>query len=794
MMSLKEYGDPNAACLPDYLPWALLAAPGVVEHKDGALQRTFRFRGPDLDSSSARDLIAIAAQFNNAMRRLGDGWSIFVEAQRQASSEYPKSDWPNRASQLIDEERQKAFTKPDRFFKNDYFLTLVFKEPQELSASGALWFVKKSPSQSKSSLETFSKVVAEIRALLKNVFPVFAELDNDETLSYLHSTISTKHHKISTPEVPMYLDHILSDQGIEHGLELKLGDNFVRTITIRAFPGESFPGILDNLNDLSFPFRWSTRFMFMGQEKGKAYIDKIRTAWYAGRKRIGTILKEVASQSESGLNESSALRKSEDADDAIQLLDENLVTFGFFTATVSVFAADRATADERINQVMGVINRLGFACHLETINAFEAWLSSIPGHVYANVRKPLMHTLNLAHMLPLSAIWAGEETNTHLKGPAHLVAQCRGDTPFSFSSNVGDVGHTLIFGPTGSGKSTLLSFMAAQWLRYEGAQVFIFDKGFSSRVLTECMQGSFFNIGSKEHGLCFQPLRHIHEESERIWAAEWLAELLHAQDCVISSETRLELWQALSMLAAQEPVSRTLSVFKSLVQDARIRESLEPFSIAGPYGFLFDACEEKTSDNLWQVFETSELFEQKSAIKPALSYLFHRLSKRFDGKPTLLILDEAWLFLDDSMFAQRIKQWLKELRKLNVYVIFATQSLADAMQSPIAVALNECCPTKIFLPNASAQDQASAAFYSSLGLNERQIDIVARAIPKREYYLSSPLGKRLFDLALGPISMALCASSSVHDQKLATDIKKHPGAQSFLERFLELKMEESCRK
>lgn len=788
MMSLKEYGDPNAACLPDYLPWALLVAPGVVEHKDGALQQTFRFRGPDLDSASARDLIAVAAQFNNAMRRLGDGWSLFVEAQRHSSNEYPLSNWPNSASELIDEERRKTFSKSDRFFKNDYFLTLVFKEAQELSASGALWFVKKTSTQAKNSLEIFSKVITEIKALLSNVFQVFAELDNDETLSYLHSTISTHRHKISTPEVPMYLDHILSDQGIEHGLELKLGDNFVRTITIKAFPGESFPGILDNLNDLNFPFRWSTRFMFMGQEKGKAHIDKIRTAWYAGRKRIGTILKEVASQSESGLNESSALRKSEDADDAMQLLDENLVTFGFFTATVSVFAADRATADERINQVMGIINRLGFTCHLETINAFEAWLSSIPGHLYANVRKPLIHTLNLAHMIPLSAIWAGEETNTHLKGPAHLVAQSRGATPFSFSSNVGDVGHTLIFGPTGSGKSTLLSFMAAQWLRYEKAQVFIFDKGFSARVLTECMEGSFFNIGSKENGLCFQPLRHIHEESERIWASEWLAELIHTQGCVLSSEIKLELWQALSMLAAQEPASRTLSVFKSLVQDARIREALEPFSIAGPYGFLFDAYEENASDNLWQVFETSELFEQKSAIKPALSYLFHRLSKSFDGKATLLILDEAWLFLDDSMFAQRIKQWLKELRKLNVYVIFATQSLADAMQSSIAVALNECCPTKIFLPNASAQDQASAEFYSSLGLNERQIDIIARALPKREYYLSSPLGNRLFDLALGPISLALCASSSVNDQKAATEIKKHHDAQSFLERFLELKM------
>ena len=788
MMSLKEYSDINQACLADYIPWALIVAPGVVEHKDGSLQKTFRFRGPDMDSATARDLMAAASQFNNAMRRLGDGWIIFVEAQRNMSCEYPACTWPNRAAQFIDDERRDEFSRPDNFYSNDYFLTLVFKEPENLSVKGAHWFIGKSKEAkiNSDSLEVFLKISQEILGLLKSSFPVLSELNDDETLTYLHSTVSTKRHPISTPDVPMYLDHILTDQSIEHGLELKLGSDYVRTISIKSFPCESFPGILDRLNDLDFPFRWSTRFIVMGHESGKAHIDKVRTAWYAGRKRITTILKEVASQTESDLGESSSLRRSEDADEAMQILDEGLVSFGFFTATVSIWAPDRKTADERINRVMSSINRLGFACHLETINSFEAWLSSIPGHLHANVRKPVVHTLNLAHMVPLSAIWAGEDGNSHLKGPPHFIAKCRGNTSFRFSSNVGDVGHTLIFGPTGSGKSTLLSFMAAQWLRYKEAQVFIFDKGSSSRVLTECVSGSFFNVGAKNGAICFQPLRNVDIEAERIWASEWLGELISGQGYAVSGETQVELWQALQNLAEQEASSRTLSVFKSLVQDDKIREALQPFTIAGPYGYLFDACEESSSENSWQVFETAELFEQKIAIKLALSYLFHRLAKKFDGKPTLLILDEAWLFLEDSMFARKIKQWLKELRKSNVYVIFATQSLADAMQSSIAMALKESCPTKIFLPNASAEDQDSAEFYRGMGLNQRQIEIIAHAVAKCEYYLSSSLGNRLFDLDLGRIALALCASSSASDQKLVADIKAHHKGE-FLERFLELK-------
>lgn len=786
MMSLKEYSDPNAATLADYLPWALIVAPGVVEHKDGSLQKTFRFQGHDLDSATPQELMTAAAQFNNAMRRLGDGFSLFVEAQRNPCADYPKSIWPNEAAQLIDDERCKEFGGTERYFRNEYWLTIVFKQSERLATYGAKWFIGKANNgkQQSDSLEIFSKAVQELSGLLSRLFHVFSELDDDETLTYLHSTVSTKRHRIRAPEVPMYLDHILTDQSVEHGLELKLGDDFIRTASIKAFPSESFPGILDSLSDLDFSFRWSTRFMCMGHETGKAHIEKLRTAWYAGRKRITTILKEIASQTESDLGENSSLRRSEDADCALQILDEGLVSFGYFTATVSVWSHDRKIADERINRVMGIINRAGFTCHRETINAFDAWLSSVPGHLYANVRKPIVHTLNLAHLVPLSTIWTGEETNRHLKGPPHFVARCRGNTAFRFSSNVGDVGHTLIFGPTGSGKSTLLSFMAAQWLRYQNAQVFFFDKGASSRVLTECVDGNFFNIGAKNSGLCFQPLRNVDVESERIWASEWLCELVEQQGCPITSETRLELWQALSSLAEQESTSRTMTVFRSLVQEEQVREALEPFTLAGPYGYLFDADEEASSDNSWQVFETSQLFEQKSAVKPALSYLFHRLAKKFDGRPTLLVLDEAWLFLEDSMFAKRIKQWLKELRKSNVYVVFATQSLADAMQSAIAMALKESCPTKIFLPNSGAKDEMSTSFYRGMGLNLRQIDIIANAIPKREYYACSPVGNRLFDLALGPMAIALCASNSINDQKF---VDSRDRSKKFLDQFLQVK-------
>jgi len=188
MMSLREYSDPNEQCLADYLPWACLVGPGVIELKDGALQKTFLFRGHDLDSSTARDLMTTSAFFNNAIRRLGDGWTIFLEAQRNAASDYPTSSWPNKAAQIIDEERSKAFKREGHFFKNDYYLTFVYKRHDQVSARGGGWFLTKGADENKVDdvLKHFTKSIEETTSLLSGLLPVFRELSDDETLSYLH--------------------------------------------------------------------------------------------------------------------------------------------------------------------------------------------------------------------------------------------------------------------------------------------------------------------------------------------------------------------------------------------------------------------------------------------------------------------------------------------------------------------------------------------------------------------------------------------------------------------------------
>ena len=186
-------------------------------------------------------------------------------------------------------------------------------------------------------------------------------------------------------------------------------------------------------------------------------------------------------------------------------------------------------------------------------------------------------------------------------------------------------------------------------------------------------------------------------------------------------------------------------------------------------------------------FEMEELMHSPGAVAPVISYLFQRLEGKFDGRPTLLVLDEAWLYLDHPVFASRLRDWLKTLRKKNVSVIFATQSLSDIETSSISSTLIESCPTRIFLPNDRAREHGQFGIYRRFGLNERQIDILSEARPKQDYYYTSPLGARLFDLGLGPVALSICASASPGDQEILDNCLAMSGTDGLIGEYLRRK-------
>lgn len=793
MMNLAEYRQ-RPALLADWLPWAGLVAPGVVLNKDGSFQRTARFRGPDLDSATAGELVAITARLNNALRRLGSGWALFIEAERREAADYPRSAFPEPLSWLVDEERRAAFEEAGSHFESRYHVTQLYLPPEE-SRSRAAGLIYENAGEIRGQrrvdwrerLQGFVAETERFHGLLEGVMPEIGWLDDAATLAHLHASVSTRRQAVAVPEVPMHLDALLADEALTGGLAPMLGARHLRVLTMRGFPTSTWPGLLDELNRLGFAYRWSTRFLFLDKAEAERELGRLRRQWFAKRKNIVALLRETIFQQESPLVDSDAANKAADADAALQELGSDEVAYGYVTSTVTVLDTNAAAADEKLRAAERVIQGRGFVTIPETLNAVEAWLSSLPGHAYANVRQPIVSTLNLAHLMPVSAVWAGQERNAHLDGPPLIVTRTDGATPFRLVTHIGDVGNTLVVGPIGMGKSVLLATMALQFRRYAGSRIFAFDMGRSIRATILGLGGEHYDLGiSQEEGgdIAFQPLARIDREGYRTWAAEWVEGRLIHEGVAVGPEEREAVWSALGSLASAPVEQRTLTGLSVLLQSNMLRQALAPYVLGGAHGKLLDADHDRLGSADVQGFEMEELMHSKAAVLAVLRYLFARFEERLDGAPTLLILDEAWLFLDDPVFAARIRQWLKTLRKKNASIIFATQSLADVKDSAIAPAIIESCASRIFLPNPQATEPQIRTIYEGFGLNSRQIEIVATAQPKRDYYYQSRLGNRVFDLDLGPVALAFAGASTPEHQRDIDAVLAANGAQDFAAHWL----------
>jgi type IV secretion system protein VirB4 len=414
-------------------------------------------------------------------------------------------------------------------------------------------------------------------------------LDDGETLTYLHSTVSTKRQRVGVPDVPMHLDALLADEVLTGGLEPKLGKHHLRTLTLNGLPGSTFPGLLDDLNRQAFAYRWTTRAILLDKTDATKLLTRIRRQWFAKRKSIGAIIKEVMTNEASVLLDSDAANKAAEADFALQDLGADQAGYAYVTASITVWDHDAARASEKLRLVEKIVQGRDFTCMIEGMNALEAWFGGLPGHVYANVRQLPISTLNLAHMMPLSAVWAGPEQDGHFGGPPLFLGKTEGSTPFRFSLHVGDVGHTLVIGPTGAGKSVLLALMAMQFRRYEGNQIFAFDFGGSIRAACLGMGGDWQDLGGSDGGsdgggsdggkqaVFLQPLARIDDPGERAWASQWLGAMLAGEGIKLEPRLKELLWSALTSLASAPVAERTLTGLAVLLQDQSLKQALAPF-------------------------------------------------------------------------------------------------------------------------------------------------------------------------------------------------------------------------
>lgn len=766
--------------LADLLNWAFLVddrPPAVVLQKDGSLLAGWRYRGPDVASATPSELASLAAQVNDALLPLSDGWMVHVDAIRRVAAPYSRSAFPDPVCQLIDDERRAVHAaEAGRQFETTYALVVTYLPPADTVARVAAHFVQDArnvPSRRAATGNVWHRTLDAYRSTL-HTFETrlggrlgLVPLDADALLTHLHECLTGRSHGVRTPQHGSYLNVVLADQELIGGFEPCIGGRAIRCVAIHGFPDTSRPGLLDLLNATAFPFRWSTRFIPLGANEASRLIRRQQLQWFKKRKGAAAWAQEMAGGRKTDTLPDDALWQDQDArsmaQDAADAAAENAhgdVRFGFLTQTAVLIEHDARRADQAAGDLLKAVNDLGFTGRIETVNALEAYLGSLPGHGYPNLRRPVVSTRNVADLMPLTSVWSGLAHNPSPYFPQHspalLWAKTAGSTPFRVNVHDSDVGHTLILGPTGAGKSVLIGLLAAQFRRYPRAQVFAFDVGYSMWTLATAAGAVHHDLAAgRPDSLRLQPLEAINLPRERAWAAEWIETVVALQGIATTPPLRARIDRALDLIAANAPAHRTLTELTVHVQDEGLAAALRPYTVAGHFGELLDASSSEIGDADFEVFELKHLLALDDRVAlPVLLYLFRRIERRLDGRPTLIAIDEAWLALAHSAFGPKINQWLLTLRKQNAAVVLATQSPTQFERLPFRSTILDSCPTKIYLANPEAATPAQLALYHDLGLNEREIGLIARATPKRDYYFKSPRGSRLFELGLGPATLA----------------------------------------
>ena len=783
---LKEYNS-NQDRLAYLLPYAYpYNNTSIIINKDSSIQQTFKFRGNDLDSCTKDELVVINNRINNSLKRLSDNnWTFFIEARRKKIKTYFKSENISNIPLFILEKERKEFFKSGNHYESEYYFTLVYKLPNEKQKKFFNIFVTDYEKETKTinifneHLTYFKKELDSLFSLLGSIMKEIKYLNLQETITYLHSCISDSDFVVQVPDDCVSLDNYISDTDLVAGLEPKLGNLFLSTVSIYNFPNKSIPCILDKLNRLNIEYRWVTRFICIDKINALKELDSMHRKWFAGQSNIKQLIKEMIFNEKSSNINLNALNKANSILLEKEKLQSDSVALGYYTAVIVLSDENKNILKSKTEKIKNILNSLEFTCEIESYNCVDAWLSTVIGNRVCNIRRPILNTSILANMLPTSAVWAGDKYNDFLshyyseklqedcKCPPLLQTQTTGNTPFRLNLHYGDVGHSLIVGPTGSGKSVLLTTMACAWTKYPNSQIFTFDKGGSSRVLTKAIGGTFYDLGSDE--LSFQPLRNCDIDNE--WCQEWIQEILEINEGLsLTPQQKIAITNSLKDLSTMPLEQRTLSLFSTYLsgQDKELGNALYPYS-HGIYAKYFNGNMDKIDLNNFQVFEMEKIANSKHAITAVLNLLFHKIeTERLNGNPTLILLDECWLFFDNPQFEQKIREWLKVLRKKNASVVFATQELKDIANSNILPAVLGACYTRFFLPDINALKNKEV--YSLFGLNEQEIYIIQNAIAKRQYYFKNPKGCRLFELSLSDLELAYIGTSSEENQKKCKEL------------------------
>lgn len=788
----------------DLLDYALLGPKNTIILKNGNLLKTFKVTAKDLSYADSSNIALTQELTANAFRKLGGNFVLNVDFIRHKLTDIEDSEYKGSA------EAKKLYLKRKEFYKNnatytqECYLTITSTNHSLGSIRNSASLFKNDQSEKTfdradnrvtSVITDFNKSVDDIKNSLENTLkleecsfadnPVLNSGTNDffsyssqnirthETVNFLKYCISGKKLTLNLPRQDFYLDSLLSSDDFTTGTLLKLSDRYIVVVAVEGLPLESDFNILHRLCSLDFNYRFSTRYISYDSFTSQVLLEKNRRLW--AQKKHGFIAQFFNSKNDN--ENQDAVEQLNDISDAKKNLTQNSLSFGSYCANIIFSGRDRTLLEKQALKCVQAIEASGFGARIETVNATEAYLGSLPGHSLENVRRALIPNTVLTDLLPLNQSYTGEKYSPNFRygdrKPSLMTVRTSEGLYAHLNLHDTDLANTLVVGPPGSGKSVFLGSLIPSFLKYDDMKIFVFDKGNSFYGLTRALKGNHIRLENGK-GIRFCPLANIDTPSEKAQALEFLEDLFESQGYKSDLKLKDDLRDAINLLSDFNRNERTLSTMCTMLPRKELKTALGAFTSSVIENSILDGDSDPSFDAALTVFECGQFFEKADDfLYPTLKCIFNLINKSvLNGKCGTIIIDEAWMMLANEEFSKELIKWIKTFRKHNVAIVLATQSINDLSKASNLGDFLDCIKTRVYLPNKDACTETLKGFYKKLSLCDSQIDAISKAKPKHTLFLHKDVNFIPFSLALSESELKLL-SLSENDKSYVDELYEH---------------------
>lgn len=684
-----------------FLPYARHINDEVVMLDSGDIMVTLELEGRAFETSDPRDLNDWHSKLNGIWRNLHDErLSVWTHLVRMRVDDYPGGEFRSSFARELDA-RYAARMNDSRMFINRFFVSLLMKPSMGGTDKLAQLLRKRVQAEDErfatideEFLDLLDDKVRDLEKLLARCRPRRCKIYErcglyfSETMEVMNLVMTGRHRRV--PVVRGHLGGALYAHRSIFGsetIELREADQsmFGGMFGIREYPASTTPRQFESLLSVDFAFVLTQSFTFLGRAQA---TEKFRL-------RMQQMINA----------EDKAVSQADDLIDAADDLQSNRFVLGDHHFTLAIYAHSFKRLRDYMSIARAALADTGMVAAREQAALEAAYWSQLVGNFVWRARPAPITSRNFSAFSPFHTYPAGQASGNHW-GDAVALLKTSARSPYFFNFHKGDLGHTMIIGPSGGGKTVLLNFLMAQLEKTGARQIFI-DKDRGAEIFVRASGGTYLTLKNGEP-TGFSPLKALDDTPEdRAFLSSFIRQLVRAEGYPVTVQEERSIEDGIKSVMGLDVKDRSLSALRQLLgmkSASGVGARLEKWTSEGALGWVFDNdADAVTLDARFIGFDMTDFLDNADIRTPVMLYLFQRIDKLLTGERIVISIDEFWKALGDPAFMRFAQDGLKTYRKRNAFLVFATQSPADALKSEISHSILEQVATKILLPNPFGQ-------------------------------------------------------------------------------------------